>query len=89
MALLPAHLDRALRAVCGRISEGGRPPLNAAIAEVEERMADPPPRAKLEDWLGELVALGLLAADRTGWRVTPDGWRAVNLVATPDPEADL
>jgi hypothetical protein len=84
MALLPSHLDRTLHAACGAMSETGQPAV--VVADILERMGDPPTSAEVNQWLGELVRLGLIEPKNDGWIITADGWRAVNLL--PRSEAD-
>lgn len=79
MPLLPSHLGRALQAVGGRISEDGDHPI-ASLEEIRARMGDPPPSGQLKEWLSDLVEQGLLEAGYNGWRVTDNGWRALNVV---------
>jgi hypothetical protein len=84
--MLPAHLDRTLHAVCGRLSEADDgESLSATIADIEARMADPPSRPTLKRWLRDVESRGLIERAGTGWRVTEEGWRAVNLMQSPDP----
>jgi len=85
MTVLPEHLGRALHAACGRISEAdGNEPV-ATLADIEERMGDPPARRTLNGWLVDLEELGLVKMDLSGWRITKDGWRTVNRLATGKP----
>ena len=85
MAILPSHLGRSLTAVCGRISEDGDDAV-ATVAEIKARMGDPPPRATLLKWLSKLRQLGLIVKAGGDWRVTKEGWRAVNLFPDNDVE---
>ncbi len=75
---LPAHLDRALHAACGRISEDGEEPIVATIPDIIARMGDPPAPTTLQGWLLDLEGHGLLRQAENGWLVTREGWRAVN-----------
>jgi hypothetical protein len=78
MAPLPAHLDRALHAACGRISEDGEEPIVATIRDIMARMGDPPELTTLQGWLLDLEGRALLRRTKNGWQVTKEGWRSVN-----------
>ena len=82
--MLPVHLDRALHATCGRISEEDDAdvlePVVATVADILSRMGDPPSQVTLQGWLLDLEQRALLERLDSGWRVTKEGWRAVNLM---------
>ena len=88
MALLPAHLDRAFHAACGRISDDGLKPVVATIEDIESRMGDPPSRKVLQGWLVDLTKRGLLHRVKGGWSVTDAGWRAANMMEPTSEEND-